>query len=198
MSLFEKDLSEYNSKTVSFISFCKYIDIKNSTNKLLYNRYKDEIFRKYKWYGYINRQKSVSNFIQNIKNTYTEEDKNGNEKEIKLIIGNWSIPKQLRNFISTPNIGLKRKLAKHFDVYDMDEYKTSCISNVSKERCENLYLPDKKGKYREMHPILTYKMWNNRIGCMNRDINAVKNIRYISNMILKGKERPKAFKRQNL
>ena len=31
-------------------------------------------------------------------------------KDAKIIMGDWCIKKQMRNFISTPNIGIKRKL----------------------------------------------------------------------------------------
>jgi hypothetical protein len=36
-------------------------------------------------------------------------------KDIKIIIGDWSIGKQMRNFISTPNLSIKRKLNTRFE-----------------------------------------------------------------------------------
>jgi hypothetical protein len=44
-----------------------------------------------------------------------------------------------------------------------------------------------------MYSILTYKMNNNRIGCINRDRNATKNMLIIVESMLHGKGRPKAF-----
>jgi len=45
-----------------------------------------------------------------------------------VIIGVWSIGQQMVNFISTPNITLKRKLKERFKVYNIDEYRTSCLN----------------------------------------------------------------------
>jgi hypothetical protein len=50
--------------------------------------------------------------------------------------------------------------------------RTSCLSYNTEEVCENLYLKfkkDPKQKERKIHSILTYKMENNRNGCINRD-----------------------------
>ena len=33
----------------------------------------------------------------------------------------------MRNFISTPNLGIKRKLQERFEVYNIDEFRTSCL-----------------------------------------------------------------------
>ena len=52
----------------------------------------------------------------------------------------------MKNFISTPNIALKRKLKERFNVYNIDEYRTSCLNYKTEEPCNNLYLPDKKNK----------------------------------------------------
>ena len=49
-------------------------------------------------------------------------------KDIKIIIGDWSIGKQMRNFISTPNLAIKRKLNTRFEVYNIDEFRTSCLN----------------------------------------------------------------------
>ena len=71
-------------------------------------------------------------------------------KDHTIIIGDWSVGKQMKHFISTPNLSLKRKLKERFKVYDIDEFRTSIISYKTKETslCKNLYSPDKKGKYR--------------------------------------------------
>ena len=120
------------------------------------------------------------------------ENKYGKDKKIQIIIGDWSVGKQMRNFISTPNLGIKRKLQERFEVYNIDEFRTSCLYNKSEEPCGNLKLPD-KSKYktvREIHSILTYKMENNRKGCMNRDLNGCLNIRKIFKYYLDTGGRP--------
>lgn len=49
---------------------------------------------------------------------------------------------------------------------------------------------DPKQKERKMHSILTYKMENNRKGCINRDKNGFKNIQKVFNYYMKTGERP--------
>ena len=44
----------------------------------------------------------------------------------------------MRNFISTPNLSLKRKLKERFKVYNIDEFRTSCLSYETKDLCKNL------------------------------------------------------------
>ena len=98
----------------------------------------------------------------------------------------------MRNFISTPNLTLKRKLQTVFQVYNIDEFRTSCLSYQTEEMCENLYLKFKKDKHkklRKIHSILTYQMENNRKGCMNRDKNGCKNIQKVFQSYLTTEQR---------
>jgi len=46
--------------------------------------------------------------------------------DVSIFIGNWSnVKAQMKHFVNTPRIGLKRKLTKNCKVYNLDEYKTS-------------------------------------------------------------------------
>lgn len=254
----EMELINYNSKSCCLVIFLNYVTIKNTTNDKLFTKYENPIFRKLKWYAYINTQRSEERLVTNIKKTF------GND--IVLMMGDWSISKQFRNFISTPMIGLKRMLKHHFDIINIDEYNTSKVNYKTHENNENLYLnitkqtkeqhkekkklknkrnkvnshnnikhtknkkDEKKYKhnkikkkdeivlntlkpdtelsvkalpelinevkgYYKLHSVLTYKMENNRLGCINRDKNAVFNIKAIVEQWLQDKTRPEAFLR---
>jgi hypothetical protein len=65
----------------------------------------------------------------------------------------------------------------------------------TEEKCENLYLSDKKGVIRSIHSILTYQTENNRMGCINRDENATNNMIKLVNYFIENKDRPQKFKR---
>ena len=93
----------------------------------------------------MNTQKSETKFLQKIEETF------GND--CTIVMGDWSIGKQMRNFISTPMIGLKRKIAKKFTVYNIWEFRTSCLHHETEELCDNLYYEDKKGKTRKLHSL---------------------------------------------
>ncbi len=183
----ESQLSSVNSKSCSWGKFKDYIKKKNKVNKQLFNKYEDIIFRKYKWYGYINKKRSEDKLLDAI------EEKFG--KYCKIIYGDWGVTKQMRNFVPTPMIGIKRKIHERFDIYNIDEFRTTCLNSKTETKCGNLYLPDKKGKFRKLHSVLTYKMENNRYGCANRDWNSVKNMKKITDYWLEHKTRPLKYRR---
>jgi len=162
--------------------------MKNSTNAQLLKSYEATIFRQYKWYSHMNKQRAESKMIEKIKKTFGEN--------CKIIYGDWEINRQMKNFISTPNIGIKRKVAEQFIVYNFDEFRTSCLNHKTEERCENLHLLDKNGKSHKLHSVLTFKMENNRYGCINRDLNSVKNMKKISDYWFQYKERPIRYRRE--
>ena len=190
----ESKLSEYNSKTCDYVKFKEYVKKKNEVNNELFEHYNNEIFRKLKWFSYINRQRSEDLLLNKIEEYYEEKDENGFVKDIVIIIGDWSGNNKMR-FMSTPNIALKRKLAEKFLVLNIDEFRTSCLNNKTGKICENIYLKDKKGKLRKVHQILTYKMENGRQGCINRDKNSVLNMKKIVQSIFKTGERPYYYRR---
>ena len=187
----ENKLSEFNSKSCILNEFKKFIKNKNELNKVLLEKYKEDIFRKYKWYSYINRKKAETDLARNIKNKFG--------KDVILIQGDWSdklktTPSRIK-YISTPNLGLKRKLNEYLTIYNIDEFRTSCLNYKTEERCENMYLPDKKGTKRKIHSILRYQTESKRMGCINRDENAVNNMIKIVNTYLLNKTRPDKFRR---
>ena len=75
------------------------------------------------------------------------------------------------------------------------EFRTSLLNCKTENKCENLYLPDKKYVNRKLHSVLTYQTENNRSGCINRDENSVNNMIMLVNYYLQHKDRPEKFKR---
>ena len=184
----ENTLSAFNSKTCNLEKFKEYIIEKIKVNQELYTSYQNEKFRQYNWYAYINKKRTEDNMLNKIESKYG--------KDIKIIIGDWSIGKQMRNFISTPNLAIKRKLKTRFQVFNIDEFRTSCLNYITEEPCKNLYLPDNKNKERKIHSILTYQMENNRKGCINRDKNGCNNIQKVFKSYMETGERPEKYKRE--
>ena len=120
-------------------------------NEKLFDKYNNEIFRKYKWYGFLNRKKTETKIIREIRKIFG--------RDTLILHGDWSMKGNCnKGNLSTPNIGLKRKLGKQITVYNLAEYKTSKINYKTEEECDNLYLPDKNNVIRKIHSVLTYKM----------------------------------------
>ena len=182
----EKELSNYNSRSCNLKIFKEYILNKNRINKILFEEYNKEIFRKYKWFGYINRKKADFSLIREIKKEFG--------KKSILLYGDWSMKGNYdKGNLSTPNMRLKRLIGKQMKTYNLDEYNTSKINYKTEKICENLYQVNKKGIMRKIHSVLTYEMENKQIGCINRDKNAVNNMEKIVNYYLLCKKRPEKY-----
>jgi len=183
----EKDLSFLRTKSCNLVQFKLYITYKNYVRHSEYGDiYKDPIFRRCRWYSYIDKSRSLENLLNRIETTFGPRDR------VIIIHGDWSISKQLRNFKPTPLISLKRKLHSRFKIYDIDEFRTSILSAETGTICENISLPDKYGKLRSIHSVLTYKS-GLRQNCINRDSNALSNFQFITTELLAGKSRPSRF-----
>lgn len=187
ISKIENELTDFNSKSCNLDKFKDFIKKKNEINNKLFADYENERFRKYKFYAYINKNRALDNLLTTLEKIF---GKNSN-----IIYGDWSISKQMRNYISTPGIGLKRKIKERFGIYNLDEFRTSCINHKTNTLCENLYLPDKKNIQRKLHSVLTYQMENKRTECINRDWNSVNNMKNIVDYWFIHKERPEKFRR---
>jgi len=182
----EGTLSQFNSKTCNLNDFKKYIDEKNKVNDQLFSLYEDPKFRQYQWYSYINKKRADKKMVKKIQRKFG--------KDVKLIYGDWSIGKQMRNFVSTPNIHIKRVLKKYFSVYNIDEYRTSKLHHETEEELSNLQIINKKNQKRVLYAVRTYKK-GVREGCINRDYNACLNMRKLFNWYLKKGTRPEKYSR---
>jgi hypothetical protein len=184
----ENELSKYNSKSCDYEKFKSFISNKNKINSLLFEEYNKEIFRKYKWYGYLNRKHADRKLIKEIKKEFG--------KESIIVYGDASLKGNCKKGnISSPNVIIKRLIQKNFKMYNIDEFRTSKIHYKTEEECENLRLLDKKGEIRKLHSVLTYKMEKKESGCINRDVNAVNNMIKIVEYHIKHKERPLRYRR---
>ena len=184
----ERALSNFNSKSCDYEQFKAYLKIKNTVNAALFRKYESPYFRRYRWYGYLDRKRTEDHLVNNITKTFGED--------AVLIYGDWSVGKQMRNFISTPNIGLKRKLGKHFQIYSIDEFRTSRLHHQNEEVCGNLRVRNEDGKtWRSVHSVLTFQTENHGTGCINRDNNAVLNMRKLTHYFLEHGDRPLRYRR---
>lgn len=201
----EKKLIGTCKKSNDINEFKKYLKTKMKIYNDLVSLYKKSKCRRYKWYSYLNRKRSEDNLIDRIKQEYGID--------VTIFIGDWSNgTHQMKHFVSTPRIGLKRKLKKHFKVYNLDEHKTSKICYKTQEETKNLKVKIKKKdkeikneketnknitkeEIKKLHPVLTYHMENNRIGCLNRDKNSCLNMLEIIETWKIKKEYPNYLKR---
>ena len=162
-------------------------------NKILKKHYNKEFIRKMELRGYINKIRSESKLVNNIKRMDKE-----NKKEIMLIYGDWSISKQMRGCISTPGIGLKRRLGKDYKIMNIDEFRTSCLDNITLKRNKNAINEKTKKK---IHAVLVSNILNidgkTLKRFQNRNRNSVKNMKLIIENYKKEGERKIEFSRKS-
>jgi len=124
----QSELASYNHKTCDFEKFLEYQKKKLEINRILYDHYKQEIYRTLNFRNYVNTKRSESLMLNRFKS------KMGSPDKILIILGDYS-DTGLRG--TPPSITIKlRKLFKDagYDVFLIDEYNTSkTCSHCSKK-----------------------------------------------------------------
>ncbi len=219
----ENQLKDYNSKTCKITDFKKYIKMKNKINDQLFKKYSDSKFRQYKWYGYINKKRSEDKMLNLIENTFSKDSiyilgdaSLGKNMRGLLSVPNIRLTRKLKERFRVFYLDEFRTSCLNYktetrckNLYYKDTLKRKKLKNrlhklrrikmndklqKEKEYIES-YLQQDKDKSRKLHSVLTYKMENNRLGCINRDYNACQNIRKIFHHYMKTGERPLRYRR---
>jgi hypothetical protein len=184
-------LTNMNKKTNKIELFFEFMKEKFKLMKLITPKrpIMNAYMNKLKWFSYINKRRHEDKLLNDIEKYY------GNDTI--FILGDWSNKNSPIKGLSMPNMGFRRLLSKRFEVYTLDEYKTSKINCYTGETNEHLKIPIKINKeivLKELYPVFTYKMSNKNIGCINRDFNATINMLKIVEYVMLGKERPKELR----
>ena len=185
----EAEISRFNSKVCRFTQFMDHVNIKNRNNQELFPFYNAEFLRKMKLRTYMDTQRSESSLVNRLKETYSV-DSNGvpHNRPIILIYGDCNVGPQMRGIISTPMIGLKRRLAKDFPIISMDEYRTSCLDWKTGLPNQNARITV-NNRTRHLHHVLVSKILDvgkgrPRYSFINRDRNSVLNIKKLTKHFL--------------
>jgi hypothetical protein len=178
----ETELSNYNSGSCILENAKSYIKKKNEINHILSTLYKLPEFRRWKWYGYINRQRADREMVKRFK------EKFGSGEESVILIGDFEQRKQMKYKEPTKGKSIRTLFKKNgYKVYLVDEYRTSCRLYETGEELINV---------RGCHSLLGSKILKSRmtenkpdvfikdmIKCgyrptiINRDLNGSLNIR---------------------
>lgn len=115
----EEKLSLENSKSCNYNKFIEFVKNKNKVNSKISKFYEEKLFRNLIFRSKSLTKKSEQNLVNKIKELY------GND--CVLLYGDKNIGKQMRHLISSPMIGFKKMLDKEFKVYNVDEFRSSCL-----------------------------------------------------------------------
>jgi len=196
----ESELSNYNSNSCYWGKCVVFTTVKNRINRILIEHYEEYIYRKHKWYTYINQQKAEQKMIKKFK------AKMGGPTESVLLIGDYDQKGcYMKGLPPTKGISMRRTLRKAgYKVYLVNEYNTSCKLYKTGEDLvefrgkrtplalkayneEGLFLKNKNTEFEKE------EFKSNEI--IKRDLNGSLNIRYKGICILKGQEVPKYMQR---
>ena len=184
---------KYNSKSCNFWKCEDYIKQKQILNAKVKIMYHNMIMRQLKFTVLSNKKKSEDNLVNRIRSKYG--------KNITILYGDWGASNkgnQIRHLVSTPNIGLIRKLEKCAKIYLVDEYKTSklchcCKSETDYYKSRTFY---KNGVEKEVQVHGLLRCQNELCGKFwNRDVNGSSNILEKGIYYLENNKYPDSFTR---
>jgi len=156
---------------------------KNKQNEYLIQYYEKKMFRKNRFQQYRKQQQVEEEIIKRFENTYGKKD------EVLIMIGDWSEGRPMKNMEPSKGKGIREMFKRHgYQLYIVDEYRTSCRLYETEEELINL---------RGEHALLGSKIYTKvkdmdkpceelkkyledmkiRPTIINRDLNGALNIR---------------------
>ena len=200
----EAELSKYNLNTSIYKNWIEVLKQKSIVSNMISLYYKSEIYRKLKWYSYLNQKRSEDKMLNNFQLMF------GPPTETAIIFGDFSSNKTLKNQEPTKGKSIRRLFQKRgYKLYLVDEYNTSAKMYETGTSMERFKMsknprPFRKGK-RLVHGLIRTKSEKGKSSLtnsdshtilMNRDMNGALNILYKGRSIIEGKEIPKYMDRK--
>ena len=199
----ETELTKFNRKSLDFAKFKGYIANKNNINSKLLKYYEGYLYRKLRFNGYVNRQKSEARFLKKFRQFFGRPD------DVVIGIGDFeqSQHRKFKEPVKGKGFRDMFRRAGYKNTYLVDEHKTSCRCNNCGDIIQDNYViggecktfrkcknprPWRKEETIIRHGLLMcqtcQKLW-----C--RDMNASLNILEIMNAVCQGAPRPRYLQR---
>lgn len=193
----ESVLTTCDSKTVNYQKFKEYLQRKVYVNSQSQNFYNHPTFRKMRLRSFIEGRRSEDKFIDKIGKTFG--------KNCFIAYGNWSRNDQMKHFMSTMGVGLRRLIHRKYHTYTVNEAYSSkkcceCLNNLRNYVMDEVNYKDRNGtknktKFnlklkagKNIHRLLVcsncVSSENKRITFRSRDKNAAINIMNIAKCYL--------------
>ncbi|KNC96900.1 uncharacterized protein SPPG_07727 [Spizellomyces punctatus DAOM BR117] len=193
-------------KTMNLMDFTRYLLVRRADWDRRKEFYSHPAHTRWKWHSFINRQKSESDLISNMRNKYGEN--------FTVVMGDWSDAGRTARFQTSSKTKGWRTLFKRnrIDCFLLDEYKTSSVC----PRCSSSEFVEKKfktrphsrpwrrreGKIEKVHGLLgctnpncLQQAWTSGMRYWNRDMLSTCNMLLIVRSMLDGHGRPEVFSR---
>jgi transposase len=190
----EASLSQHNKKTLDFEKFKEYIKQKNYVNHVTTPFYEDYLHRKLKLNAYSNMKRCEAMFINRFKKLF------GEPKDLVIGIGDFEQHKHRKFKEPVKGKGFRTLLRKNgYDLYLVDEYKTSCTCHNCHERCDTFRYCQNPKPWKQEQTIKRHGlvMCQTCHSIWNRDVNASLNIHDIMKSHIEENKRPQHMLRSN-
>jgi hypothetical protein len=202
-------LSGTKHNTNDRAEFLAYVRAKIAYVRHFGEGYRQECHRAYRWHQYVQRQRSDTKLVRHVREYVGDPDK------AVIFYGDWSATHQLKHFISTPCLRVRRLIAKAFPhMFLLDEFRTSKLywRDPTVRMKPHVTTTVKRSAPFSIHSLLTLngddtegrvdangQPLSQTLGhvLINRDKNAVRNFRAIVQHQLQTGTRPAAFCRTN-
>lgn len=192
IEVIESSLSNFNSNTCFLNKFLDYVRAKHEVLKQTLTFYSDMWFRAWDFRKFRLKQKSESKLLNNISKTFGED--------CVIAYGDWKGNNQLKHQKATLGIGMRNIIEKKFNIFLVDEYKTSKLHHNCQQELTNAVINGQK-KHRCLKCLSCESRFQNsssqsgRSVFVNRDFNAAANIWYLGVLELFNQDRPASFRR---
>jgi hypothetical protein len=125
-------------------------------------------------------------------------DEKERRNKVLIVFGNWSRSTQMKGCAPSPGKGLRRMRARHFRILTIWEGYTSQLYHRTHQRLSTVYKPDPSDptSFIKIHEVLTLPgdPHQHRI-FVNRDVNASRNIHFLTMCWLHSQTSPIGFSR---
>ncbi len=184
----EAELTNYNSKTGIFKKFLKYAAKKIEINRLLFDHYKQYLYRKLNWNNYMNRCRSEDKMLDKFSKTI------GPPSKILVVIGDFDKSTMKGTQSSITKKTYKLFMNRGYQCCKINEHNTSKICS----HCHGINQRFLKWTAKNGKEYLLWKLLKcQTCGAIhNRDKNAVKNFDYILENLMKTAKRPLVFQQK--
>jgi hypothetical protein len=205
----EAALSICHGRTMSIVKYREHLKTRKAVNPVLREFYErpSKKMEKMRYRRFCKQAWSDAKLVKEIKEKFlTEEqrtelsaskDEEARRNKVVIVFGNWSSSTQMKGCAPSPGKGLRRMLAKHFRILTIWEGYTSKLYHRTVQPLSPVYVRDPPGAVpRLVHEVLTLPgdPYHRRI-FVNRDVNASRNIHFLTMCWLRSQTRPVCFTR---
>jgi hypothetical protein len=187
----EATLSEYNSNSVDMERFKDYLLQKNKINTKLRSFYHLDLHRKLKWRQFVYGQKSEDKFLDRMASTFGSD--------AVIAYGDWSRSSQMRHFVPTKGVGMRKLIAKRFCTVSVNEFRTSKLCCNCFGQLQHLCVKSDAKKKKVFRCLICpecERSESKQPTFVTRDLNSALNIRQLALKWMTEKTRPVAFCRE--